>query len=47
MDAIGNRSLRDLLREQAGAYGDKIFIVHETVEGDISQMSYAGMHHKA
>lgn len=47
MDAIGNRSLRDLLAEQAWAFGDRAFLVHETAQGDISQMSFAELHDRA
>lgn len=40
MDAIGNRSIPELLQEQAYIHGDRIFLVHETAQEDISELSY-------
>jgi len=47
MDAIGNRSLRDLLGQQATTHGDKIFMVHETSQEEITALSYFELNHKA
>lgn len=40
MDAAGNRTITDLLDEQALCHGHKVAIVHEYQNGDISQLSY-------
>jgi carnitine-CoA ligase len=47
MDAIGNRSLRDLLNQQAMTHGDRIFIVHETAQEEITELSYAELNKQA
>jgi len=41
MDAIGNRSLRDLLQEQAQAYGERVFLIHETADGTVSELTFS------
>ncbi|ADP19052.1 AMP-binding enzyme family protein 26 [Achromobacter xylosoxidans A8] len=40
MDAAGNRTITDLLDEQALCHGHRLAIVHEYQNGDISQLSY-------
>lgn len=40
MDAVGDRSLRDLLDEQTALYGDRTFLVHETLDGEVSDYSF-------
>jgi carnitine-CoA ligase len=47
MDAIGNRSLRDLLAQQARTHGEKIFIVHETTQEEITELSYSELNKRA
>ncbi|MYN11576.1 AMP-binding protein [Pusillimonas sp. TS35] len=47
MDVIGNRTLRDLLQVQAACYGDKIFLVHETAQEEITEFSYREICRKA
>lgn len=47
MDAIGNRSLRDLLNQQAMTHGDKTFMVHETAQEEITELSYAALNQQA
>jgi crotonobetaine/carnitine-CoA ligase len=40
MDVVGERTLIDLLEEQASKHGQRTFVVHETQEGDITQLSF-------
>ncbi len=40
MDAAGNRTITDLLDEQALCHGHRVAIVHEYQNGDISQLSF-------
>lgn len=40
MDAVGNRTIMDLLDEQAQCHGHRIAVVHEYQNGDVSQLSY-------
>lgn len=40
MDAVGNRTITDLLEEQAQCHGHRVAIVHEYQNGDISQLSF-------
>ena len=47
MDAIGNRSLRDLLAQQAMTHGEKIFIVHETTQEEITELSYSELNKRS
>lgn len=44
MDSLGDRSLRDLVHVQATRYGDRTFLVHETAEGELSQLSFVQLH---
>lgn len=41
MDIIGNRTIRDLLRERAEATPDAIAFIHESANGNLTQFSYA------
>lgn len=40
MDIIGERTLPDLIDEQAGAYGPRVAVVHETQEGVVTQLTF-------
>jgi carnitine-CoA ligase len=41
LDPMGDRTLTDLLREQAGAYGDRTFLVFENRDGARTEYTYA------
>jgi carnitine-CoA ligase len=40
VDLIGVRTLRDLLTEQAALRADHVFLVHEDVEGKVTELTY-------
>lgn len=47
MDAVGNRTVTDLLEEQAQCHGHRVAIVHEYQNGDISQLSFVQLRETA
>ncbi|QVQ26088.1 AMP-binding protein [Achromobacter deleyi] len=47
MDAVGNRTIKDLLDEQALCHGHRVAIVHEYQNGDISQLSFIQLRESA
>lgn len=47
LDVIGERTLPMLLAEQAAQFGERAFIVHESLAGKVSELSFAGLHRQA
>lgn len=43
MDIIGERTLVNLLEEQAAHYGDRACMVHDPLEGEVSSLSFAAL----
>lgn len=41
IDPVGERTLTDLLDEQAGQYGDQVFLVFEDRAGTVSELTYS------
>ena len=40
MDAVGNRSMADLINEKVDQYGDKVFLMYESDAGNYEEYTY-------